>query len=195
MRYFFSCASNARNARVGTSWARHALLGLTVLALVVIGAACIPPTEGQATTPNPYFCNRVKDQKIFVSQGAQMYCFGPQTSTGTAQQPKAPNASSTVIPANVAASNLAEDVAPNGTRGYGQSETSVAANGPYVVEAWNDATTFFSPCGSPQYKEEATGFAFRQTAVRPSPIWAACPTTTAALRQATCTAAIPRSRR
>jgi hypothetical protein len=28
------------------------------------------------------------------------------------------------------------------------------------VEAWNDATSFFAPCGSPNNKEEGTGFAF-----------------------------------
>lgn len=119
------------------------------------------PAVAQTRKPDPYFCSKVKNHKIFVSQGAQMYCFGSQPSTGN-QQPAnstTPNVS-TVTPRNVAASNLAEDISPNGTRGYGQSETSVAANGPYVVEAWNDATSFFSGCGSSQYKEEATGFAF-----------------------------------
>jgi hypothetical protein len=128
---------------------------LSLLTLVAVSE----PALAQTRTPNPAFCNRVKSHKIVVSQAAQSYCFGSQPSTGNTA-PSASSAISVATPANVAASNLAEDVSPNGTRGYGQSETSVAANGPYVVEAWNDATAFFSPCGSPQYKEEGTGFAF-----------------------------------
>jgi hypothetical protein len=60
----------------------------------------------------------------------------------------------------VNAANLAEDVSPNGTRGYGQSDTAIAASNNYVVEAWNDSTSFYSACGSPQNKEEETGFGF-----------------------------------
>jgi len=153
----FSRLRHARNDREGTSWARRMLVVATVLALPAMVVANTP-ADAQTRGPNPFFCNRVKNHKIFASQGAQMYCFGSQPSTGN-QQATTPNVS-TVTPRNVAASNLAEDISPNGTRGYGQSETSVAANGPYVVEAWNDATSFASPCGSPQYKEEATGFAF-----------------------------------
>ena len=88
-----------------------------------------------------------------------MYCFGSQPSAGGRASTPAGRAT-TSTPANVAASNLAEDVAPNGTHAYGQSETSVAANGSYAVEAWNDATSFFSVCGSPDFKEEGTGYAF-----------------------------------
>jgi len=51
-------------------------------------------------------------------------------------------------------------VTPSGVQVHGQSETSVASAGPYVVEAWNDGTGFFAPCGSPQNKEELTGFGF-----------------------------------
>ena len=141
----------------GASRARRGLLVLTLLTLGIVGVG--QSAGAQTRSPNPYFCNRVKEKKAFVSQGAQMYCFGPQPSSGTTGAFGAASLA-TATPANVAASNLAEDVAPNGTRGYGQSETSVAANGPYVVEAWNDATSFFAPCGSPQYKEESTGFAF-----------------------------------
>jgi hypothetical protein len=144
---------------VGRLRARGALV-LVVVALVAGAAACTTPGIGaQGRHPNPQFCQAVKDKKIGASQGAQMYCFGAQFPT-TQEPDGAARAASTATPANVEASNLGEDVSPNGTRGYGQSETSVAANGPYVVEAWNDATSFFSPCGSPQYKEEATGFAF-----------------------------------
>src|SRR5207302_6803696 len=62
--------------------------------------------------------------------------------------------------ANVDAASLAEDVNPAGARAYGQSEVSIAASGPNVVEAWNDATGFFSPCPSPMNKEELTGAGF-----------------------------------
>jgi len=137
------------------------LLCIVVLALAV-GAlsACVPPPGGTAPArhPNPFFCQKLQNGSIRASQGAQMYCFGPSA----ARRFSAPRAglAAPLAGANVAASNLAEDVAPNGSRGYGQSETSVAVNGAYVVEAWNDATAFFSPCGAPQYKEEVEGFAF-----------------------------------
>ncbi len=122
--------------------------------------ACIPPRPGTGRQPNPAFCDKVKKNSIVVSQGAQMYCFGAQTAQST-PRPNTPRTNAPVLtPANVPASNLTEDVAPSGTRGYGQAETSVAVNGQYAVEAWNDATGFFSPCGSPQYKEELTGYAF-----------------------------------
>jgi hypothetical protein len=117
------------------------------------------PRAAAYNSPAKPFCGKLKDGSVHASSGAQMYCFGPQPNTSNAQQRKTANVSS-ATPANVAASNLAEDISPNGTRAYGQSETSVAANGPYVVEAWNDATGFLSGCGSPQYKEELTGFAF-----------------------------------
>jgi hypothetical protein len=135
-------------------------LALALIVIVVIGTACTPPGIGaQGRHPNPKFCQALKDKKIVASQGAQMYCFGAQLNQASTSRRAEVNALA-VTPQNVEASNLAEDVSPSGTRGYGQSETSVAANGPYVVEAWNDATSFFSPCGSPQYKEEATGYAF-----------------------------------
>ncbi len=61
---------------------------------------------------------------------------------------------------NVDAANPAEDISPNGTQAFGQSETSIAAADQDVVEAWNDATGFYSPCPSPGSKEELTGFGF-----------------------------------
>jgi hypothetical protein len=135
-------------------------LGAVFLALAAFTACARPPGGGpQARQPNPWFCQKLKNGTIFASQGAQMYCFGPQPNQVSAR-PNTARPAAPVTPGNLAASNLSEDVAPNGTRGYGQSETSVAANGPYVVEAWNDATAFFSPCGSPQNKEEAIGLAF-----------------------------------
>ena len=111
------------------------------------------PTTGLAAG-NP-FCKNL-GVKYQASAGAQAFCFGVQRNgPAAAARPAAP-ASST----NVNAASLAEDVSPSGTRAYGQSETSVAATGQYVVEAWNDATAFFSPCPSPSSKEELTGLGF-----------------------------------
>jgi hypothetical protein len=62
--------------------------------------------------------------------------------------------------ANVDAASFAEDVSPAGVQAGGQSETSIAASGPFVVEAWNDSTGFLSSCGSAMSKEELTGFGF-----------------------------------
>jgi hypothetical protein len=148
-----------RDDRAVSRWVRRGLVTVTVLPLLALVAATTP-AGAQTRTPNPLFCNKVQQHKIFVSAGAQSYCFGAQPSNGSSAPGGRASVASGVTPTNVAASNLGEDVAPNGTRGYGQSETSVAANGPYVVEAWNDATSFFSPCGSAQYKEEATGLGF-----------------------------------
>src|SRR6476619_7012140 len=109
------CRGRERKVRAGVRLARRLLILATVIVLAVqVGAT--GPAKAQSRTPNPYFCNRVKNHKIFGSQGVQMYCFGPQPTTGNAR--RQPRAGAPVLtPANVAASNLAEDVAPNGTRG------------------------------------------------------------------------------
>ena len=86
-----------------------------------------------------------------------MFCLGPQ-STSSAQRHAVSSGPS--FGSNVDAANPQEDVTPSGVQVHGQSETSVAAAGPYVVEAWNDGTGFFAPCGSPMNKEELTGFGF-----------------------------------
>src|SRR2546430_10132027 len=84
-----------------------------------------------------------------------MFCFGPQPNGQSVVQSNA-----TTLGSNVNAANPAEDVSPAGVHAYGQSETSIASAGPYVVEAWNDSTGFFSPCPSPLHKEELTGVGF-----------------------------------
>ncbi|HEX7992774.1 MAG TPA: hypothetical protein VF506_02575 [Streptosporangiaceae bacterium] len=63
-------------------------------------------------------------------------------------------------PRNVNAASFREDISPAGARGFGQSETSIAASGRFVVEAWNDSTSFFSSCGNKRFKEEGTGIGF-----------------------------------
>jgi hypothetical protein len=140
-----------------TSPVYRLLLFCSVAAL----ALALIPTTASAQSKSPYnskanFCGAL-GKTIQASSGAQMYCFGKQQNglrhkIFGAWVPKGP--------ANVDAANPGEDISPNGTQAYGQSETSISAIGPYVVEAWNDATGFFSPCPSPQNKEELTGFGF-----------------------------------
>src|SRR5256712_7471271 len=98
-----------------------------------------------------------------------MFCFGPQ-STNAARTLRSPsltaststksNAGTFNFGLNVDAAAPAEDITPSGVSIQGQSEVSIAAAGPYVVEAWNDGTGFFAPCGSPSNKEELTGYGF-----------------------------------
>src|SRR2546427_2820975 len=107
--------------------------------------------------------------QLGASSGARMFCFGPQ-STNAARALRTPsltastftksNAGTFNFGLNVDAATPAEDITPSGVSIQGQSEVSIAAAGPYVVEAWNDATGFFAPCGSPLNKEELTGFGF-----------------------------------
>jgi hypothetical protein len=110
------------------------------------------------------FCSRLHTSSqtsgtIEASSGAQMLCFGPQSGSGSGQ-PSTPTKSGGTTPKNVDAARPSEDISPAGAQAYGQSEVSVAAVGNAVVEAWNDATSFFSPCPSPNYKEEGTGLGF-----------------------------------
>jgi hypothetical protein len=130
---------------------------LLVFAAAGAAAAAAPvfggPIAGHAGGGHPQlpFCGKL-GHSIQASSGAQMYCFGPQQNgPGTVSSP---------FGGNVDAASTAEDVAPNGTRGYGQSEESVAASGSYVVEAWNDSTGFFSARCSPMNKDQLTGFGF-----------------------------------
>jgi hypothetical protein len=111
------------------------------------------------------FCGKLGVQKeggIQASSGAQMYCFGPQQNgpSNAATALSSPSTGTVKFGSNVDAATFSEDVTPSGVQIHGQSEVSVAAAGPYVVEAWNDGTGFFAPCGSLQNKEELTGFGF-----------------------------------
>lgn len=145
---------------------RKAVVALTGV-LLVTG---IPARAGTASTgassagrgaANP-ICSRI-GHSIQASAGAQMYCFGAQqngpgiTVSARRMQSTSPTAIAT---GNTDAASLSEDVTQSGARVYGQSETSIAAAGPYVVEAWNDATSLYSLCPSPQHQEEATGLGF-----------------------------------
>jgi hypothetical protein len=145
---------------------------LILVAFAAMVVVALVPAKGYAqfvpnSKQNP-LCQKLGTQ-IQGSSGMQMYCFGPQANgaapkallapslTGKLASPKSSKGG--FIP-NVNAANLAEDISPAGLRAFGQSETSIAAAGSYVVEAWNDATGFFAPCGSPNNKEELTGLAF-----------------------------------
>ncbi len=143
---------------------RKSIISL-IIALTLVAAFAGSFLLRNATTPshaasprtgasNNAFCNRI-DHGIEASAGARTYCFGPQTSSSSAK-----TVSGNTFGPNVDAANPKEDITPNGTRAYGQSETSLAGNATYAVEAWNDATGFFAPCPSPMFKEELTGLGF-----------------------------------
>jgi hypothetical protein len=106
------------------------------------------------------FCQKLARNELWASSGARMYCFGPQRTGPARARSAAAGRGLAAAPRNVDAASLAEDISPAGMRAEGQSETSVAAAGPYAVEAWNDSTGFLSPCPSPMSKEELTGFGF-----------------------------------
>jgi hypothetical protein len=110
------------------------------------------------------FCAQL-GKTMQASSGAQMYCFGPQRNGPGAAAAVEPEIQTTVQPLasglpNVDAASRAEDRTNSGAYIGGQSETSISANGSNVVEAWNDGTGFFAGCGSPNYKEELTGYGF-----------------------------------
>ncbi len=115
----------------------------------------IAHASGGGTSTKEHFCAGLNKQ-YWASSGAQMYCFGPHASGPATHSAGV----TTKVSTNVNAANPAEDRSPAGVQAYGQSETSIAGVGPYVVEAWNDATAFFSPCPSPGFKEEGTGYGF-----------------------------------
>jgi hypothetical protein len=145
-------------------------LGLAAMMILIF----VPATGQGQLVPNSKnnpLCQKLGSQ-IQGSSGMQMYCFGAQANgaaspaarlgpglTSAAASPQKNGGKGGFIP-NVNAASTAEDISPSGVRAFGQSETSIAASGPYVVEAWNDSTGFFAPCGSPNNKEELTGFAF-----------------------------------
>jgi len=125
-------------------------------AAALIAMLAVPAPGAVAAAPGNPICARI-GQGLMASAGARMFCFGAQRSG------VAPNVTGAPPPAafgtNVNAADPREDVTPSGVRAFGQSETSIAASGQYVVEAWNDATGLFAPCPSPLHKEERTGFA------------------------------------
>jgi hypothetical protein len=141
------------------------LIGLAITSggVAPAGAAGTPHAAHAVSTHttglaagNP-FCKAL-GKRYLASAGARMFCFGPQR-TGSAARPTGGGAGAGA-PRNVDAASFTEDVSPAGVQADGQSETSIAASGPYVAEEWNDSTTFLSPCPSPMAKEEGSGFGF-----------------------------------
>src|SRR5579859_2487835 len=134
------------------------LVSSVIVTILLYGATAASASTSAASPPQTTksaFCDNL-GKRYQASSGAQMYCFGIQQS-GTGQVSS--NQTKT-FGSNVDAANFSEDISPSGVRAYGQSEVSVAGIGSYVVEAWNDSTSFFSSCGSAMFKEEATGFGF-----------------------------------
>ncbi len=123
-----------------------------------------------ATAGAARFCNRLWTDNskapppgaIYGSTAAQSYCFGPQFNQGNGLSARrnAQLRTAASVNNNVDAANPNEDITQAGVRGYGQSETSSAAIGDFVLEAWNDSTGFFAPCPSPNNQEELSGYGF-----------------------------------
>jgi len=137
---------------------RNLSISLVTIALAI---ACPAANAANPKAANHPLCKSIAQGKIQASTGAQSFCFGAQVNAPV-RQLNAPVTSSgtAMFRTNVDAASLAEDVSPGGVRAFGQSETSIASAGSYVVEAWNDSTGFFSPCPSPKHKEQLTGFGF-----------------------------------
>jgi hypothetical protein len=119
------------------------------------GGGTVPRAQAGAPSAHNPFC-RALGTTIAASGGAQLYCNGPSSAPGL----RPVSVAKPAFGSNVDAADFGEDIAPSGIRAYGQSEVSVAGAGPYVVEAWNDATGFLTPCGDPNGKEELTGLGF-----------------------------------
>lgn len=145
-----------------TRWLPFWVIAAVLFALLPVSTAAAQIRKANKAS----FCAQL-GKTFQASAGAQMFCFGPQTSgtpgthqfaTDSAATPDIQSSSGGL--ANVDAANTNEDRTHSGAFIGGQSETSIAATGSYVVEAWNDGTGFFAGCGSPNYKEELTGYAF-----------------------------------
>ncbi|TMF44631.1 MAG: hypothetical protein E6I32_14815 [Chloroflexi bacterium] len=139
------------------------MLALALFASMPLAASARSVSQfgsGSSSTPtNKHpICNEI-GTKLELSSGARMWCFGPQFS-GSSSAGRSMLMHHATNGSNVDAANPAEDVSQGGVQAFGQAETSIGSVGPYVVEAWNDATGFFAPCPSPMSKEELTGFAF-----------------------------------
>jgi hypothetical protein len=134
------------------------VVALTLVAAFAGGAVLRGRTASAASggfTSKSAACAQV-EKTIWVSSGALSYCNGAQPNGAAPSGLRKINS----FGANVDAASPAEDVSPNGTQAYGQSETSTAAIGHYVVEQWNDATAFFSPPCSPSFKDQGSGWGF-----------------------------------
>ncbi len=142
-----------------------ALVHLAFLSATITLLLVTPPSATAGTNKHP-LCQALANGTAFASSGAQMWCFGPQPNGPMGNIKRAPtkNTGTGFLSNNVNAASFSEDITSNGERGSGQSETSIAASGQYVLEGWNDSTGFFAPCPSPGNKEELSGFGFSSNA-------------------------------
>ncbi len=130
----------------------------------VMGLALMPaPAKAQKRVASKAdFCSHL-GKTFQASSGAQMYCFGPQKNG----------------PGEAAHREFSRPCSPLLSR-FGERRCRQPCRRPdqlrslhrrpignfylrlrkHVVEAWNDATGFFAGCGSPNYKEELTGYGF-----------------------------------
>src|SRR5437870_6609834 len=162
--------------RENQSFPRFFWLPFTSLLVLLLFALAPVEANAQGNPKGNPICGKLQPPgtlpapgQLGASSGARMFCFGPQ-STNAARTLRSPsltaststksNAGTFNFGLNVDAATPAEDITPSGVSIQGQSEVSIAAASPYVVEAWNDGTGFFAPCGSPNNKEELTGFGF-----------------------------------
>ncbi len=144
----------------------HAAVAPAAHPAATVPTAAVRPAQTAATAGrgtgdaagNP-FCQGL-GKRYQASSAAWAFCEGPQPHGPARPHAHAPAAGKPVpgAPGNADAASPAEDVSPGGLRSYGQSETSIAASGRFVVEAWNDATGLFSACPSP--KAQITGLGF-----------------------------------
>ncbi len=142
----------------------------------VAGPANAAANSTGAATPSNYFqpgiqrgvafCKKLQNGTLHASAGANGFCFGPQQNGQAGNAAVFGGLPAVTEYGNVDAANPQEDIAPNGTVAYGQSETSTAAVGNDVMEAWNDSTGFFAACPSPGNKEELTGIGFSSNSGR-----------------------------
>ena len=151
----FSCSRALKSARFSR------LFLPCVIALVIVALAPLE-AKGQGNPKGNPICQMITNKKLQASSGAQMFCFGPQQngaspiaatlgSTSLSKLPTSTKSSGGTFNfgSNVDAASPAEDITPSGVSIHGQSEVSIASAGPYVVEAWNDATGFFAPSKAP----------------------------------------------
>jgi len=136
-----------------------AFLGSVAFRGATHAAASPPPPNFPKSGPGlGAFCSSL-GKTIQASSAAHLACTSPGSVQSFNKNKK--GTSNNKFGSNVNAANPQEDMTPSGVQVYGQSEVSIASEGQYVVEAWNDATGFFYPdCSSPQFKEELTGYGF-----------------------------------
>lgn len=157
---------NADRPRVGSRLRRWAAGGVVALGLLPLSGAVNAPVASAANS----FCAEL-GHGMNASAGAHMYCdylatarpIAPRAKAATpqAQVPAEHNSQNPPQSSNnVNSANPQEDQTSATLQSYGQSETSIAGIGSYVVHAWNDSTGFLAQCPSANFKDQLTGYGF-----------------------------------